>query len=163
MANKYRPHIYILPEDDANRQVALATLLGLDIDPQSYKVLHVAGGWLDAKNTFLNDHVPTMRQYGLRSFVLLVDGDMDADRFEQMRCEIPADLRDRVFILGSLDEPEDLKPDFGSLDEIGSRLAEDLSDPTLGIWNHSLLAVNVPEVRRMQATLCPGILSVAPE
>jgi hypothetical protein len=163
MVNRHKPHVYILPEDDANRQVAIEALLVLGIDTQRYKVLHVARGWLAAKNTFLSDHVSKMRLYPFRRFVLLVDGDKDTKRFEQIRSEIPIDLRDRVFILGSLHEPEDLKTDFGSLDEIGSKLAEDLSNSTLGRWNHSLLAINIPEVRRMQATLCPEILSVVPE
>jgi hypothetical protein len=38
MANDYLPHIFVIPEDDANRQIALAFLLELGMKSNRYKL-----------------------------------------------------------------------------------------------------------------------------
>jgi hypothetical protein len=77
--NKYLPHVLVLPEDDANRQLA---------------------------NGF---HVSGMRKYTDRFMVLLIDFDDHLNRLKTMKDSIPEDLLDRVFILGTLSKPEALR------------------------------------------------------
>ena len=47
MSNKYLPHIHVLAEDDANRQIVNGFLLELN-DNRAVKVLPLAGGWTKA-------------------------------------------------------------------------------------------------------------------
>jgi hypothetical protein len=46
--NKYKPHIYVLPEDDANRQIANGFLLHESVDSRSIQVMPTTGGWTRA-------------------------------------------------------------------------------------------------------------------
>ena len=49
--NKYQPHVLVLPEDDANRQIAI----GFDIELgglAQFKVLRPAGGWREVLDQF---------------------------------------------------------------------------------------------------------------
>lgn len=63
---------------------------------------------------------------------------------------------DRVFILGTLSEPENLRNSLGrSFEDIGKGLAEDCADDTRTVWEHDLLRHNKVELDRM-------ILSVKP-
>ncbi|HEX4229241.1 MAG TPA: hypothetical protein VHZ07_11265 [Bryobacteraceae bacterium] len=56
--NKFKPHVLILPEDDANRQLANGFLLALDpIVQRNVQVLPVAGGWIEVLHCFKSDHV----------------------------------------------------------------------------------------------------------
>ncbi len=51
--NKNSPHVYVLPEDDANRQLANGFWQGLDWKRQRQMyVLPVAGGWREVLNLF---------------------------------------------------------------------------------------------------------------
>ncbi len=59
--DKYQPHVYVLPEDDANRQLANGFLLRVDPTRQrQMQVLPVAGGWQNVLNLFISDHVVKM-------------------------------------------------------------------------------------------------------
>ncbi len=99
--------------------------------------------------------------------VLLIDFDRDEDRLRYVKDQIqkhlaenqfPADLIDRVFVLGVLSEPEELKgsiTDLNTFEKIGKALSEDCVDNTYRIWGHDLLKHNKTELDRM-------ILSVRP-
>jgi hypothetical protein len=41
--NRYKQHVLILPEDDANRQIANGFLL--DVNARQVQVQNVGGGW----------------------------------------------------------------------------------------------------------------------
>jgi hypothetical protein len=153
MANKYLPHLHILPEDDANRQVVNALLLGLGADTSRVKVFGPARGWSHVLEAFERDHEPGMRQYPERFVALVIDFDGDPERLQLAKLKIPPDLANRVFIFGSFDEPECLKPLFGSFDQIGERLGIECRHGLANVWNHPQLAINLPEVRRFQAVV----------
>ena len=90
--------------------------------------------------------------------VLLIDFDTHLDRFEQISQKIPATLKDRVFILGAFDDPEDLKKKrLGSYEAIGEKIANDCRDGTNTIWEHPLLVHNVQEVARICQIALPKI------
>lgn len=49
--NRHLPHVLVLPEDDANRQIANGFLLHHAIGNRKIQVLEEAGGWLHAVET----------------------------------------------------------------------------------------------------------------
>lgn len=61
--NHYQPHIFVLPEDDANRQIVNGFILDLNLNSRAIQVLPPAGGWTKVVEKFTNDYASTMRQY----------------------------------------------------------------------------------------------------
>src|SRR5262245_38961216 len=132
--NKYQPHVLVLPEDDANRQLANGFLLDSSLSARKIQVLEEAGGWKEVLERFKSVHVFGMQLYPQRFMVLLLDFDNDEDRLGAARKTIPEQLADRVFILGAFGEPEDLKSDLGSYETIGLNLAKDCREETEVTW-----------------------------
>jgi hypothetical protein len=156
--NKYRPHVHILPEDAANRQIANGFLLNplLDLDQRAVQVLRPAGGWGKVLQEFKEVHIPEMKKNSHRRIVLLIDFDDKLDRFCKITSEIPTDLRDRAFILGARSTPEKLKTAFGKTFEgIGSSIARDCAEETRTVWSHDLLKHNKTELDRMDSVVPP--------
>lgn len=156
--NKYLPHVFVLPEDDANRQ--LANGFDLDIQTRQFRVLPEAGGWLRVRDNFISNHVVDMMSNPKRHMVLLVDFDEDADRARNLTAEVPELLHDRVFVLGSYNEPEDLRrAGLGSYEEIGRAMATDCRRGTRTIWAHPHLRHNDGELVRL-SSVCRFLFSV---
>lgn len=153
--NKYQEHFLVLPEDDANRQVANGFLLYQPLFTRNIQVLREAGGWTEVLDYFRSDHVDEMRRYPKRLMVLLIDFDNQEDRFERVTAEIPGDLTDRVFILGALSNPEALKTDLGSYETIGVAMARDCHEDTDTTWGHQLLEHNASELERLRKHVRP--------
>jgi hypothetical protein len=155
--NKYQPHVLILPEDDANRQIANGFILNSNINEPAIQVLPIANGWEKVVANFNDNHVAEMRKLSERTIVLLIDFDEQEDRLNYVMSQIPEDLHDRVFVLGVLSEPEDLKRNTGTgkLEKIGEPLAKDCAEDTNELWGDPLLRHNKAELDRL-------ILSVKP-
>jgi hypothetical protein len=154
--NKDRPHVFVLPEDDANLRIANGFHLEVAANRQrQMQVLPVAGGWNEVLKLFESQHAKEMDRCPGRFIVLLIDFDGDQSRLERAMACIPQRLADRVFVLGALGEPEDLKPDLGPYEAIGSRLAEDCRQDTDGTWGHRLLRHNAGELNRLRARVRP--------
>ena len=146
--NRYKPHILILPEDDANRQLANGFVL--DLDTGQVQILQEAGGWLHVCNDFVSQHVHGMRRYDQRLMVLLIDFDDDPKRLQCVLDRVPADLADRVFVLGAKTEPEALKQALlASYEVIGQRMAADCRTGTQTIWAHQMLKHNTSQLGRL--------------
>ena len=155
-ANKFRPHVLVLPEDDANNDIANGFLLHVALDSRAIQVLPCAGGWAKVRDAFLSDHVAEMRRYPQRHMVLLVDFDDNSDRFDQMTGDIPGDLAERVYVIGVWSEPEELRRvGLGSKEDVGCKLASECYDETRNVWNHDLLSHNANELNRMTTPLRP--------
>lgn len=152
--NKHKPHVFVLPEDDANRQMANGFHLEIGGLCQ-FQVLVEAGGWGKALSLFESDHVGGMRRFPDRFLLLLIDFDGQPGRLEQARNRIPGDLASRVFILGTLTEPERLKSRLGAYETIGRRLAENCRSGEQGAWSDPLLVHNQPEIDRLRPALTP--------
>jgi hypothetical protein len=149
--NKDHPHILVLPEDDANRQ--LADRFHERIDWKCYRQMQVlpeAGGWTHVVDDFLAVHVGAMDRYPARFMVLLIDCDGNEERLQHVKERIPEHLVERVFILGALTKPEALRPRLGSYKEIGEKLARDCREDTNEIWGDALLAHNAEELARLR-------------
>jgi hypothetical protein len=146
--NRHLPHVFVLPEDDANRQVATGFVLDLS---RQIQVLPVAGGWTQVLERFLSDHVLDMERNPNRFMVLLIDFDCREQRLDDAKNKIPAGLTERVFILGAWSEPEELrKAGLGSYEQIGLALARDCRERTDNTWGHDLLKNNAGELARMR-------------
>lgn len=153
--NKNRPHVYILPEDDANRQIANGFLLDPSIKLRNIEVLRPAGGWPKVLDSFLNDHVLGLRNNAHRHLILLIDFDGQVEeRTARFVSQFPGDVRDRVFLLGSMSEPEPLRKQCGdSLENIGKTLAAECFGDEKQLWAHPLLAHNETERTRLNASV----------
>ncbi|MGP8253624.1 MAG: hypothetical protein ACLQHF_16465 [Terracidiphilus sp.] len=154
--NNYLPHVLVLPEDDADRQLANGFVLDEWLATRKIQVLEEAGGWTRVLDNFEADHVLGMENWPTRFMVLLIDFDGREDRLVQAKSRIPTHLEERVFVLGSLTDPEDLKRGIGSsLEEIGKALASDCRNETSAIWGHDLLKHNASELDRMREQIRP--------
>lgn len=151
-SNKYKPHIVILPEDDANRQIVVGFISYQNIDHRCIDILNCAGGWIKAVAEFENNIIPEMRTYPLKVVILLIDFDEKEDRLTDIKDKIPENLKDRVFVLGVFSEPEKLKKEIGSYEKIGEQLAKECYDNTHTLWQHRLLSHNQSELERISSS-----------
>lgn len=153
--NKHRPHVFVLPEDDADRQLAVGFALAVTerFSRQIY-ILPVAGGWTQVLDRFLSDEVKDMESCPNRYMVLLLDFDRDEQRLSEVKSRIPEHLNEKVFVLGVWSEPEDLRV-LGSPEAIGSAIARDCREETDTTWNHDLLRHNTSELARLREHVRP--------
>ncbi len=154
--NRELPHVFVLPEDDANVRLANEFHKQLDMNRlRQMQVLPVAGGWNEVLKVFESIHVTEMNRWPKRFMVMLIDFDNREDRLGRARNAIPQNLAQRVFVLGVFTEPEDLKTEFGSYDKVGSDLATDCRDGTDTIWGHKLLRHNAGELDGLRRCVRP--------
>ena len=158
--NKHQPHVLVLPEDHANRQLANGFHLEVPWHRQrQMQVLRVAGGWTEVLNRFESVHAIKMEHCQHRFMVLLIDFDGKQERLTEAKAKIPVHLADRVFILGALSKPEALKQaNLGSYEKIGRALAKDCREGTDTIWGHELLQHNASELERLREHVRPILI-----
>lgn len=154
-ANPYKPHVLVLPEDDANRQLANGFQLDQSLLTRQIQVLEEVGGWGQVVDRFCSNHIDGMNRYPERFMVLLIDFDGDEHRLEKVKAKIPEHLSERVFILGASTNPEALRASFGSYETIGLAMARDCHDETTVIWGHDLLRNNAAELDRLNKLVRP--------
>lgn len=163
-ANKYKNHLLVLPEDDANRQIANGFLLNPNLKGRIIQILPPAGGWIKVLDSFKKNHVPNMKKCQQRMMLLLIDFDLKENRLDQVKDQIPATLKDRVFVLGVQSEPENLKKkhllDHNTFEEIGKSLAQDCVNGTDKLWGHDLLKQNKTELERMILCVKPFLFNL---
>src|SRR5688500_1043600 len=108
--NGYPSHVYVIPEDDRDRQLANGFVWHDQIDARRIDIMPPAGGWGEVLKIFEKEYISRLRKYPGDHVVLLVDFDGDYEnrraRFAQV---IPSDLADRVFVIGARNTPEDLR------------------------------------------------------
>ena len=157
--NKYRPHIYILPEDEADNDFVVGFLNLPIFDNTRIAPLRYGGeyggGWLKAVEKFKNDHIPDMNKFPGRYMILVIDFDKYDDRAEKIQnFDIPDTLRDRVFIIGSRTNPQSLKKELKmNGEEIGEAIARSCAEKTGTIWDHPLLKHNQAEIDRLRPVI----------
>ena len=153
--NSHKSHVFALPEDKANSQLAIGFRRDPSVSDRNIDVLDVAGGWLKVLETFKSVHVRGMDANQNRFMVLLIDFDGHSGRLERAKAAIPNNLSDRVFVLGVWTEPEELKRDLGSYETIGKAMAKDCREGTDTIWGHALLRHNASEIDRVRRHVRP--------
>ena len=149
--NRHHPHLLVLPEDSANRQVLNGFALYPDLNPRNWQILNEGGGWLRALQHFKDKYVKYLERYDEGRFLLVIDFDGQQDRREVAKEYIPPNLKDRVFILGSATEPEALCRALNGIskENLGTRLAEECHAGQGGNWAHAYLSHNAAELERL--------------
>lgn len=153
--NKFAHHIFVIPEDEADEEVANGFALHERVDVRRIQVMPVAGGWNNVLTTFREEYIPRLRKYPLGHVVMLIDFDgQGGARMANFLQEIPADLRGRAFVVGSSNNPEALKAALNlSLERIGWQLAEDCALGGGGLWDDEQLRHNAEERQRLAAVV----------
>lgn len=157
--NRHAPHVLIVAEDDANRQMAVGFEGHPAVKYQWLKVQKAGRGWQNVLKTFQIELVPYLQKYLLAHVILLIDYDnVYAARRAQFDAATPIALKDRVFVLGAESSPEYLHNALGmKFREIGNALAGDCADGTMNLWHHPQLIHNEPDRLRL-LTKVRGIL-----
>jgi len=155
--NKYLDHVVVIPEDDADRQLANGFLLHLSLNSKSIDVRRSAGGWKKVLDIDFLD-LPSLPR---RHLILLIDFDGCFERRkEYFDGQIPDQIRDRVYLIGCLHEPEILKKDCGmGFEAIGESLAESCWKQENGLWDHAELVHNRGELERLMRNVRPILFS----
>lgn len=148
--NKNKPHVLVLPEDDADRQ--LATGFESQIATRQFQVLQPANGWQAVLEAFDQNEVAGMRRWTPhRHLVLVIDFDGHPERLQYAKTKIPEDVRERVYIVGSLTDPQRLRAHLRKdLETIGQELATDCRNDTSTTCSHKLLHHNATELARLR-------------
>jgi len=155
--NKYKPHVHLISEDDANRQLAVGFLGHYAVDDGQVSPRDPAGGWGKVLDVFEMEYLQKMRENNLAHVVMMIDFDEHVQErraiFDQ---RIPQDVKERVFVIGSLSNPETLRAALGiSWERIGDMLAQDCLKGDLGAWRHPLLVHNSDELERLVKRVKP--------
>ncbi|MBN2580220.1 MAG: hypothetical protein JXB10_14620 [Pirellulales bacterium] len=155
--NKYQSHVYVIPEDDRNRQIADGFVLHHQVKDSRIKVLTPAGGWLKVLDTYRDEYISKLREYAKAHVVMLIDFDDQVEnrqtRFEE---EIPKDCKERTFVVGSRYNPEKLKIELKmGFENIGDSLAGDCDANSTELWDHKQLQHNNPERMRLVRIVRP--------
>ena len=106
---------------------------------------------MNAKDTLEKLYVPYLQNYPKSRVVLVIDFDSDHERRQRILENVPEEIKDRVFVIGSLTNPEALRRDLQkSFEHIGSAIADECAEETSSsLWNTDLLRHNLDEVRRL--------------
>jgi hypothetical protein len=156
MVNKNKPHVLVLPEDRANLNLATGFQLEIDWTRQrQLQVLPEAGGWHEVLKKFKKDHISGMDKWPDRFMILLIDFDGHLERLQEAREAIPDHMAERVFVLGTSTEPEDLKHDLGTFEAIGRALANDCRNETVFTWGDHRLIHNANELKSLNKLVRP--------
>jgi hypothetical protein len=154
------PHVLVLSEDKANRDIANGFLLNPDLKHRNIQLLPHSKGWRDVLDYFLSELAPNLNKFTKRRVVLLIDFDDDfQDRSQFIFNRIDSGMKSRVFLLGTKSEPERLKVDLGlSFESIGKALANDCSDAVSienSLWQNEHLQHNQSELARLMVDVKP--------
>lgn len=149
--NRYVPHVVIIPEDDANRQVINGFMLHPSIQQRKIDVRTVAGGGQKVFDLFESEMVPYLKRFDQSCVILVIDFDGEFEnRIERFNDIVQNEFIDRVFIIGCRDEPEAFKSACGfSLETIGDKLATDCLLTNHQFWTDPHLSHNAPMVERL--------------
>jgi hypothetical protein len=151
--NKYKPHLFVIPEDDADRQIADGFVLHPRVAARRVQVVEPAGGWPEVLDTFILEYLPILQQNRNAHVLMLIDFDSNPeDRRARFDAAIPADVRPRVFVVGPRDNPEALRQSIGmgGYEDIGRSLADDCDRGTFALWGHVHLQHNDHERLRLE-------------
>jgi hypothetical protein len=151
--NRERPHVEILVEDDANRQILNGFSLHHAYGTQVH-IPKVAGGWPKVRAEVAQTYVRRMRQNPHLHLILVVDFDERDGRYETIFSEVPDDLKARVMLIGAKDDPQALaRAARKSREALGQELAEACFERIDGAWGSDHLAHNAEELRRVGETM----------
>lgn len=156
--NKARDHVFVLAEDDANRQLALGFATHPSVCNRCIQVMGPLGGWTHVRDGLRDDYANLLETNRHCHVVLLVDFDRRETRRGEILTGLPAQLADRVFVFGVWSEPERLRAELRiGFEAIGQAIAGECEAGTGDLLAHALLAHNQAEVARMIETIKPFV------
>lgn len=160
--NKFKPHLFIVPEDDADRQIAVGFQMHLEAKGEM-QIVDVARGWLKVVGVIKDEYVPLLKN-NLNSHVLgIIDCDKDADRIAGQLENFPEDIRNRIFLLGVNENPQEFKRSAKMhFAEIGEKLADECYKDELDLWNHEMLSYSSSEALRAKDVLRELVFGLSP-
>jgi hypothetical protein len=155
--NKFKPHVYIIPEDRANEQIANGFVLHDQVKQRQVQILPCAGGWSDVLQRFQTEFIQHLQKHKDGHLIMLVDFDGQFDsrhtKFQQVTPEV---LKSRVFVIGVKQTPELLKQALAmKFEDIGLSLADDCQRNTEIVWSHDHLKHNDLDRQRMVQFIRP--------
>ena len=155
--NRYQPHVFILPEDDCDRQLADGFVLHDQVRSPRVQVLPPAGGWFEVLKTFKTEYITSLTRFPLGFLIMLIDFDgAYATRRAAFEAEIPDGLKERVFVVGVKETPEVLRQRFGkSYEQIGLDLADECYSGSETLWSDDHLRHNNPDFTRLFTPVKP--------
>ena len=156
--NKYRPHLYIVPEDDAERQLVVGFVGHHGVNDSAVQSVPPVGGWLKARDALLVEYVPKLKQSTDCHVLLAIDADGNgADRSRELVALVPAEVAQRVFVLSCAKDPEALRSALGgrAYAAIGRELASQCDSGEGDLWEHQQLRHNGEELARLTAKVRP--------
>lgn len=143
-ANREKPHVYVIPEDKAERQIAIGFEGHYSVINRQLQVMPVADGWRNVGKVFEKEYLPILRRYEFAHVVMLIDFDGEGEHHRNELFEaVPSEYRNRVFVVGPSQEPEDLKgATKQTYEQIGFALANDCDGNQTAMWGHEQLKHN---------------------
>jgi hypothetical protein len=153
--NKYEQHVWVVPEDDADQQIANGFNLEPALNVNRFHVGRYPGGWPKVRAELEQRHVGTLRKFTLQHLVLLIDFDGKVEeRTAQFKAAIPPDVAERVYVLGARDKPESLRKKTSlTYEGIGKALAGACASRELGLWSHEMLGHNAQDLKRLMTSV----------
>ena len=165
--NKYKPNLQILCEDRINQDIARGFILGFYNDfknPASIEVCReLARGWCKAVNSLHEEWVQKLQDNENLFLLVLIDSDGKLNRILEIKSRLPKNLINRIFIIGCLNEPEELKKQAVSFikadnpkekqsnEAVGKILFKHCKDKfTNNLWNSCELEHNFDEIIRLK-------------
>ena len=153
--NKFLPHVFVVPEDRADEELANGFVQHDQVDGRQVQVLRPADGWPGVLEKFTTQYISYLRNHSEGYVILLIDFDAkykdQRDRFDKA---VPDDLKKRVFVVGAKETPELLRQALGErLEDIGLSLADDCYKGTVDVWGHDHLKHNEPDRLQLVQTV----------
>jgi hypothetical protein len=157
--NRFKPHLYVIPEDDRDRQIANGFVQYSRVSAQA-QVVEPAGGWARVLDTFKREYVPLLSGNRMAHVVLLIDFDGEyPERFKSFQDQIPLGMRDRVFVVGPRQTPEALKQVLSmGYEAVGRALAQECDSGAAQVWGHPDLEHNHAERLRLVEVVKPFLM-----
>ena len=158
--NKYKPHLFVVPEDKADKNFAVGFELDARLAAGSFQIMPLAGGWLKVINIINDEYVPKLQQNKYSHVLGIIDCDGDDERIANELAKFPDEVADRIFLLGAIETPEIFRQKVGDNSErIGERMAEECFNESYDLWNHEDLAHVSYEIQRAATTIRPIVFA----
>jgi hypothetical protein len=158
--SKYKPHLYVVPEDKADKDFAV----GFELDPRlvvgSFQVMPLAGGWLKVLDLIRDEYIPKLQKNQFSHVLGIIDCDGDHERIENELAKFPDEVAGRIFLLGAIQTPEVFRQKIGDKSErIGERMAEECFNASYDLWAHEDLEHVSNEIQRAKDVLRPIVFA----
>jgi hypothetical protein len=152
--NWYKPHIILVPEDEAIHRIAVEFRKAMIFQDVRWHVDEYKGGWIKVVESLAGEvQVQLSKPHRIMIALIDFDGHPEARR-NYFFSELPESVHDRIFLFGLRGQAEDLKRSMGlSLSEIGITINRACLEGDLSPWDNEQLAVNKSELERLNRFL----------